>query len=220
MKKISFLGIIPARGGSKAIPRKNIKMIAGKPLIAWTIEAAKQSKWLDRFVVSTEDEEIADVSRRYGAEVIDRPKRLATDTATTLAVLQHVLTKIDAQAIVLLQPTSPVRDEGLIDLCIKKFQKQRVDNIATGFICKFMEYGTYVKRRQDLKGFFYDDGNVYVMKSDLIRSGTRYGKKVGRIEISREQNVEIDDEFDFWLAEQILLKRLNCHSEPVGRRIS
>jgi len=207
MNQISFLGIIPARGGSKAIPRKNIKMIAGKPLIAWTIEAAQRSKRLDRFVVSTDDDEIAEVSKRYGAEVIARPQKLATDTASTLAVLQHVLTKIDAKAVVLLQPTSPVREEGLIDSCIKKFQKQRVDNIATGFICKFMEYGTYAKRRQDLKGFFYDDGNVYVMKSDIIRNGTRYGKKVGRIEISREQNAEIDDDFDFWLAEQILSKR-------------
>ena len=83
-----ILGVIPARGGSKEIPRKNVKQINGKPLIAWTIEAAKESKIIDRYVVSTEDDEIAAVSREYGAEVIERPPELATDEATTLSVLQ------------------------------------------------------------------------------------------------------------------------------------
>jgi len=208
MEKVRFLGIIPARGGSKGIPRKNIKEIAGKPLIAWTIEAAKESKRLDRFVVSTEDPEIASISKKYGTEVIDRPIELATDKSTTLSVLQHVLSKIKADAVVLLQPTSPIRDKSIIDICIKKFQDVGVDSLATGFVCKFMEYGTYTQRRQDLKGFFYDDGNVYVVKSELIRSGKLVGKKAGRIETSREENIEIDDDFDFWMVEQILLKRV------------
>lgn len=203
-----ILGVIPARGGSKGIPRKNIKIIAGKPLIAWSIEAAKKSALIDRFVVSTEDKEIAAIARKYGAEVVDRPRELATDKASTLSVLQHVLTKIKTEALVLLQPTSPIRDKGLIDTCIKRFEKTGVDNLATGFICKFMEYGSYTQRRQDLKGFFYDDGNVYVLKSSLVKNGTLFGKKVERVEISREQNVEIDDEFDFWLVEQLLLKRI------------
>jgi N-acylneuraminate cytidylyltransferase len=207
MSEIKYLAVIPARGGSKGIPRKNIKMIAGKPLIAWSIEAVKKSHLVDRVVVSTEDDEIARVARRYGAEVINRPVKLATDKATTLSVLQHVLTQIPAAAVVLLQPTSPIRSEGLIDQCVRKFQKTKVDNLGTGFICKFMEYGSYVQRRQDLKGFFYDDGNVYVIKSDLIKSGKLHGKKRGTVLISREENVEIDEEFDFWLAEQILLKR-------------
>ncbi|MBP7088038.1 MAG: acylneuraminate cytidylyltransferase family protein [Candidatus Omnitrophica bacterium] len=206
MKKIPFLGIIPARGGSKGIPRKNIKIIAGKPLIAWTIEAAQKSKLLDRFIVSTEDPQIAAISKRYGAEVIERPKELASDEATTLSVLQQVLTVIEAKAIVLLQPTSPVRNKSLIDTCIKKFKETQADNLATGFICKFKEYGTYSQRRQDLKGFFYDDGNVYVVKADLIKKGKLIGKNTQRIETTREENIEIDDEFDFWLAEQILLK--------------
>lgn len=202
------LGVIPARGGSKAIPRKNIKMIAGKPLIAWTIEAAKESRLLDRFVVSTEDAEIAEISRRHGSEVIDRPLELATDEASTLSVLQHAVSIIKADAVVILQPTSPVRDLGLIDKCIERFRERKADNLATGFICKFMEYGTYTDRRQDLKGFFYDDGNVYVIKRDLINTGKTFGKNVERLEITREENIEIDDEFDFWMVEQVLLKRL------------
>lgn len=207
-----ILGVIPARGGSKGIPRKNIKMIAGKPLIVWTILAAQESKLIDRFVVSTEDPEIAAIARQYGAEVLDRPARLATDQATTLSVLQDILTKIDADNVVLLQPTSPVRSPGLIDKCIRQFKKTGVDNLGTGFICKFMAYGSYTKRRQELNGFFYDDGSVYVIKSSLIRQGKLHGKKTGQIEISREENTEIDDHFDFWLAEQVLLAR-NTNSQ-------
>ena len=202
-----ILGIIPARGGSKTIPRKNIKMIAGKPLIAWTIEAAKDSRLLDRFIVSTEDDEIAQISRKYGAQVMKRPAELATDEATTLSVLQHALSLIEADTVVVLQPTSPIRDQGLIDTCIKKFQEIMPDNLATGYICKFMEYGACHHRRQDLEGFFYDDGNVYILKGGLIKKGKTFGDKVERVLIDREQNTEIDDEFDFWIAEQILIKR-------------
>lgn len=203
-----ILGVIPARGGSKGIPRKNIKIIAGKPLIAWTIEAAKKSKLLNRFVVSTEDAEIGEISKKYGAEVIKRPVELATDEASAVSVLQHALSVIEADTIVLLQPTSPIRDGRLIDTCIKKFQETGVDNLATGFICKFVEYGSCtIVRRQEMKGFFSDDGNVYVIKSELIKNEKMFGEKVERVLISREQNIEIDDEFDFWLAEQILLKR-------------
>jgi N-acylneuraminate cytidylyltransferase len=202
-----ILGIIPARGGSKGIPRKNIKRICGKPLIAWTIEAAKQAKLLDRFVVSTEDREIAEISKEYGAEIVKRPPEFATDEATTLSVLQDVLKKINADIVVVLQPTSPIRNPGLIDQCIKMFLERNADSFATGFICKYKEYGTSNLRRQDTKGFFYDDGNVYVIKSDMVRKGERFGKKIERIEISKEENVEVDDEFDFWLVKKILEKR-------------
>jgi len=205
-----ILGVTPARGGSKGIPRKNIRELCGKPLIAWTIEAAKQSKLLDRYAVSTEDREIAEIARKYGAEVLDRPKELATDEATTLSVLQDVLKKIDAKVVVLLQCTSPIRDKGLIDRCIKRFQGTNADSLATGFTCKLLEWGTYSARKQDLKGFFHDDGNVYVVKADLIKKGKLWGKKMEKMEIGKGQNIEIDDEFDFWLAEQILKKRGTC----------
>jgi CMP-N-acetylneuraminic acid synthetase len=207
MAQTQYLGVIPARGGSKGIARKNIKMIAGKPLIVWTIEAALAAKRLDDFVVSTEDDEIASVERAAGAKVLKRPEQLASDEATTLSVLQHVQSQMPTANIVLLQPTSPVREAGLLDRCIERFENNGVDNLATGYICKLMEYGSYTKRRQELDGFFYDDGNVYVVKSELIGKGTMFGTKVEKMEIAKEQNFEIDDEFDFWLAEQILLKR-------------
>ena len=199
-----ILGITPARGGSKGIPGKNIKKISGKPLIAWTIEAAKESKMLDRYVVSTEDEEIAAISREYGADVIERAPELATDEATTLSVLQHAIEKIPCDSIVLLQATSPIRRGGLIDECIRDFIDNEYDSLATGFTCKYIEYGKNNSRRQDIEGFFYDDGNIYVIKTDLIERGERFGKKVGRKVISRWESIEIDDEFDFWLAEQTL----------------
>lgn len=203
---MNILGITPARGGSKTIPRKNIKNIAGKPLIAWTIEAAKQSKLLHDYVVSTEDKEIENVSKQYGARVIDRPQELASDEAGTLLVLQHVIKKIPADIVVLLQCTSPVREKGLIDKCIQTFLDRNADSLATGFICNLYEWGSYDnKRRQDLKGWFHDDGNVYVMKTSNIAKSEPWGKKREQFLISREQNVEIDEPFDFWLNEQILI---------------
>ena len=203
-----ILGIIPARGGSKTVPRKNIKEMCGKPLMVWTIEAAKKSRLLDRFVVSTEDKEISEVAKKHGAEVVERPPELATDTATTLSVLQDVLKRIDADVVVVLQPTSPIRGEGLIDKCIKQFLDRGADSLATGFICKYKEYGKDAKRRQDIEGFFYDDGNVYVIRAGMIKKGDRYGEKIERVLVSREESVDIDDKFDFWLAEQILRKKL------------
>ncbi len=202
-----ILGITPARGGSKGITRKNIKLIAGKPLIAWTIGAAKQSGLLDRFAISTEDQEIAGVSGEYGAQVLERPAELATDEADTLDVLKHAVENIPCDVVVLLQATSPVRRSGLIDECIREFSEGGYDSLATGFVCKYIEYGRNDLRRQDIDGFFYDDGNVYVIRADLIRKGDRYGEKICRKIISRWENVEIDDEFDFWLAEKILLEK-------------
>ena len=199
-----ILGITPARGGSKGIPRKNIKIIAGKPLVAWTIDVAKKSKLLDRYIVSTEDKKVAEIARKYGAEIIYRPPELATDEASTASVLQHAIGQINCDIIVLLQPTSPIRRPGLIDECIKEFIDNRYDSLATGFMCKYAEYGKNELRRQDVRGFFYDDGNIYVMRTDFIRKGDRYGKKIGRKIVSRQENIEIDDDFDFWIAEKIL----------------
>jgi N-acylneuraminate cytidylyltransferase len=200
-----ILGVIPARGGSKGVPRKNIRPILGKPLIAWSILAAAASREIDDFVVSTEDAEIAAVARAYGAKVIERPAALATDEATTVSVLQHVLSQRKADAVVVLQPTSPIRDRDLIDRCVARYKKSRPDNLATGYLCKFREYGTYDNlRRQDMKGFFYDDGNVYVLNPRLIKAGRWTGKKIERFLIEGAQNHEIDTEDDFLVVERLL----------------
>lgn len=205
-----ILGVTPARGGSKGLPRKNLRPLCGKPLLLWTLEAARASRLLDRHVVSTEDPEIAQAVRAWGGEVIDRPAELATDEATTLSVLQHTLTQVPADILVVLQAPCPVRDPDLIDRCIQQFLDTKADSLATGFFCTYTEYAKQRRelRRQDVQGFFYDDGNVYVMRADLVASGDRYGARIERVVTDREQQVDIDDAFDFWLAEQILKKRL------------
>jgi CMP-N,N'-diacetyllegionaminic acid synthase len=203
-----ILGITPARGGSKGIPRKNIQVVAGKPLIAWTIEAALRSKLLDEYVVSTEDEEIARIARELGARVLLRPEELAEDHVTTIEVLQHVVDALDPDVVVLLNATSPVRGRHLIDDCIRTFFDTNADSLATGFICKYEAFGEVARRRQDIEGFFYDDGNVYVIKSSLVKEGKLCNSSLRHYYTSREENINIDDPFDFWMAGQVLLRRI------------
>lgn len=202
-----ILGLIPARGGSKGVPNKNIRIIYGKPLIVWTIEKALQSYLLDEVIVSTDSEYIAAVARENGVKVMMRPANLATDTASTQDVMRYTLEKVPADILVLLQPTSPCRSEGLIDECIREFIENDYDSLATGFMCDYKEYGSNTLPRQKIQGFFYDDGNVYVIKADQILHGDRYGKRIGRKLISRYENAEIDDMYDFWLLEKILEKQ-------------
>lgn len=205
---MNLLGVIPARGGSKGIPKKNIKMIAGKPLIVWTIEHAMASKLLTRFIVSTDSDEIAAVSRGAGAECLMRPEHLAEDLTPTIDVLKHIVEQNPCDAVVLLQPTSPIRNIGRIDECIRAYLDGGHDSLATGFICKYQEFGkTEPMPRQKIEGFFYDDGNVYVTKSELVHKRRLFGADLRKFFTSREENVEIDDIFDMWIAEQILLRK-------------
>lgn len=200
------LAVIPARGGSKGLPGKNVRIMNGKPLIAWSIEAAQRASKVGRVLVSTDSEEIAQVARQFGAEVLPRPAHLATDEATTIAVLQHVAVEIpDATSFVVLQPTSPLRDDGLIDDCIENHECGGFSNLATGYWCKYQEFGSHNNmRRQDFKGFFYDDGNVYVLSRALVERGMWFGDNICRKEIARHQNFEIDDEIDFVILESLM----------------
>jgi CMP-N-acetylneuraminic acid synthetase len=207
-----ILGVIPARGGSKGIPRKNLKLIAGKPLVVWSIEAAKRSKKLDRFVVSTEDPEIADVCKKAGAEILWRPKELATDGATTIAVLQHIVKEEKPDTLVLLQPASPVRIGGLIDKAIDKFFECGCDTLGTGFTTYQYEWGTMDNvPRQQMKGWFYDDGNVYVHKTPHLREGHWFGAKREPMVIADHYNYEIDNEVQFWAVESIMQHLIQRH---------
>jgi N-acylneuraminate cytidylyltransferase len=133
------LAIIPARGGSKSIPKKNLALVAGKALIAWSIQSAHMSRFVHRVVVSTDDAEIKKTALFYGAEVIDRPAELATDEALTDPVMIHVLRDLRRREdyrpnfTVLLQPTSPVRPVGLIDECIMTLVERGASSLFTGF---------------------------------------------------------------------------------------
>jgi N-acylneuraminate cytidylyltransferase len=204
-----ILAVIPARGGSKGIPRKNLRPIAGKPLVVWSIEAAQRSKRLDRFVVSTEDAEIAEVSQRAGAEVLWRPKELATDAARTSELLQHIARTEDPDTMVLLQPTSPIRVDGLIDRAIERFLASGADTLGTGFTTFQYEWGTMDNvPRQQMKGWFYDDGNVYVHKAAHLKEGRWFGAKREAMVIEDHYNYEIDNEVQLWAVEAIMLHLL------------
>jgi CMP-N-acetylneuraminic acid synthetase len=198
--------IIPARGGSKGLPGKNIKHINGKPLISWSIKSALESKLIDEVYVSTEDLTIKKCALEYGAKVDDRPEYLASDTATTIEVLKDfILRHPEIDTLVVLQPTSPIRDSDLINSCIKKYKLGSYTNLATGFFCKIKEYGTHNNtRRQDYKGFFYDDGNVYVLDKKLVIDGSWCGINPCKYPIDRHMNYEIDDEVDFIIVESLL----------------
>jgi CMP-N-acetylneuraminic acid synthetase len=213
------LAVIPARGGSKGLPGKNIRMLHGKPLIAWSIEAAQNSRSVDRTVVSTDSEEIARVACQCGAEVLLRPPELATDEATTIAVIQHIARQIpDALAFIILQPTSPLRDAGLIDQCVAAYEQSGCSNLATGFWCKYKEFGSHNNmRRQDYKGFFYDDGSVYILPRRLAEEGRWYGHNICRHITSRHQNFEIDDEIDFIILEA-LMGRYGPMQDRIGEK--
>jgi CMP-N-acetylneuraminic acid synthetase len=200
-----ILGVIPARGGSKTIPRKNIKLLLGKPLIVWSIEAARESLLLDHFIVSTEDAEIAGISEAAGADVLVRPESLASDNATGVAVLQHVLKEIPADIIVLLLPTSPIRSDNIIDRAIDYFFAQKCDTLATGYISKHFAWGKLDGGpRQNLEGYFHDDGNIYIFKSQVLKASKWFGDCPCRMEIPHVYNLEIDTIADFWAIEGIL----------------
>lgn len=204
------LGVIPARGGSKGIPRKNIRPLLGKPLIVWSIEAAQESKLMDRFVLSTEDAEIAAVARRAGAEVLQRPRELATDSATTVSVLQHVLEHIDAETVVLLQPTSPVRVDAIVDRAIQRFLDAGCDTLATGYMSHHFDWSGATQNvpRQKLRPYFHDDGNVYVFQRDVLKAGRWTGDRLEMMEVPSIYNLEIDTLTDFWATEGILAHAL------------
>ncbi len=210
---MNIIGLIPARGGSKGLPGKNIRPLCGKPLIAWTIQDVLASRYISRCYVSTDDSSIATVARGYGAEVLDRPKDLGAGYTSMTEVMQHALTLVEADVVVLLQCTCPIRDKGLIDRCIEALTRENADSAVAGFDCMYMAYASDVAttghelQRQDYSGFFYDSGSVYVIRAELLRSGDRYGQHHAKVYIDKEQQVDIDDEFDFWLAEQIMKKR-------------
>jgi len=224
-----FLGLIPARGGSKRLPRKNILPLRGRPLIAWTIEAALGCRQLDRVIVSTDDPEIADIARAHGAEVpFLRPAELASDTASSRDVLLHALHTLTEQGehydyLVELQPTSPLRDAGDIAGAIKLLLKKNADAIvsvcptdhppewsntlpADGSLRHFFRPGIRGRRSQDLPPSYRLNGAISIFNCErLLRTGdTAMDDKAYAYIMPRERSIDIDTALDFHLAEAIL----------------
>ncbi len=224
--ELEILAIIPARGGSKGVPRKNIRLLCGKPLIAHTIEAALNSEHINRVVVSTEDQEIAEVARQYGAETIVRPAELANDSVPTAPVLEHVVGYLKetedyrADVLVLLQPTSPLRGSHHVDEALETFFGNKYDSLLSvcsshAFIWRLDRDEAYPinydfrdrPRRQDREPEYRENGAIYITKCDmLMREHSFLGGKIGFYHMPEDISIEIDTMFDFWLAEQIMSK--------------
>lgn len=225
------LAIIPARGRSKGVPRKNIRDLCGKPLVAWSIEKARRSRHVDAVLVTTDSEEIADVARRYGAAVpFLRPAELATDHASIYDVIRHALAYYrDAEGqefdyTVLLEPTSPLREDDDVDRMLEALEA-RVDQfdavvsvgrvgehpsimkrlMADGGIEPFCGELTQTTRRQDNAPAYFPFGVAYIAKTRaLLEENTFYTRRCLGFPIKRYQNYEIDDIYDWVCVESVM----------------
>lgn len=224
------IAIIPARGGSKGIPRKNIKLLAGKPLIAYSIEAALKSKYIDKIIVSTEDDEIAEISKNYGAEIIKRPEELARDDSTTIEVVKHVLGVLEKEnkqfgIIILLQPTSPLRKTEDIDKATELFLKGTCESIVSvceavknphwslkikdNYLKPLFDWNFFLnKRRQELPTTYFLNGAIYITTvENLIKYNSFFNEKVTPYFMPSYRSVDIDEPLDFKFAEFLLCEQ-------------
>lgn len=227
------VGIIPARGGSKRIPRKNIRLLAGKPLIAYTIEAALRSTHLERLIVSTDDEEIAEISKQYGAEIpFLRPASLAEDSTPDQPVLRHTLewlreyNKYEPDIVLNLRPTTPFKTPQTIDRVIQITADTGADIVRTMTLVEGVHHPYWMYtlsedrdalpfmdgievtpyyQRQLLPPVYRINGVVDAYKTTVIESGNILDNHNMRaVVISEEESIDIDTEFDFKLCEFIL----------------
>jgi CMP-N,N'-diacetyllegionaminic acid synthase len=228
MSRSDTVALIPARGGSKGIPDKNIKEIGGKPLIAWSIEQALASSRIDRVFVSTDSQLIAEIAQDYGAEVpFLRPSYLASDTASTESVMSHFLDWFGAneerapRRIILLQPTSPVRLPGRIDQSIEQFEAEKGDALLSvseqrNFLWKYEDgkpkafYDfTCRPRRQDIGDedqFWFENGSIYISDVEqFIKNKNRLFGNIVAFPMSDAESFEIDEPID-WLLVEVLIK--------------
>ncbi|MES2239814.1 MAG: acylneuraminate cytidylyltransferase family protein [Bacteroidota bacterium] len=226
---MKILAIIPARGGSKGVPGKNNKLLGGKPLMGYTIEQAIASHSFAKIIVSTDDESITKTAIDFGAEVpFIRPSELATDTASSIAVVQHAVDFLESKneffdAVCLLQTTSPFREKGFINKAIEKFSSTNLDALVSvlqvphqynphwvfeadknGILQIATGEKEIIKRRQDLPEAFFRDGAIYLTKVELIKKGTFYGEKLSYFKSNPTLYVNIDTMEDWIQAEQKL----------------
>jgi CMP-N-acetylneuraminic acid synthetase len=228
----SIIGLIPARGGSKRLPRKNIRPLLGKPLIVWTIEQALASEYLDRVIVSTDSEEIAEMSKKYGAEVpFMRPKELATDETKSVDVVLHALKYFEEienyspDIVVLLQPTSPLRTKEDIDKAIEIFYRNRCKSLISvyeapnHYLWLFEVKGEFLKpldciysklNNNVLPYLYVPNGAIYIADVETIKKyKTFYIEKLSYYIMPYERSIDIDTELDLIVAETILGRKFN-----------
>ena len=228
----TILAIIPARGGSKGLPDKNIKDLCGKPLIGWTIEQSKASKVIDEIFVSTDSLKISNVAKEYGVNVpILRPEELAKDSSSSMDVVDHVLSYFENKNtffdyILLLEPTSPLRKDNDLDSAIKlAIENESVDGVISlgevhmehpmivkklnqkGKIESYIENVKKISQRQQTDKAYFPYGVIYMIKTKVFRNKrTFYTNNIIPYFIERWQNYEVDDIYDFIAIEAIFKK--------------
>lgn len=226
---MDIASIIPARGGSKGIPRKNIKLLNGKPIISYSIEASISCNLIDGTFVSTEDSEIYEVSKSYGAEVIKRPHELAEDTSSSIDVILHALDYLEnngrlPDAFVLLQPTSPLRTsediknavelfdvsdcDSLVSVCKLNHQALLNFSLENDYLVQNTDENFFKSRRQDMPTYYNLNGAIYITTVEFIRENKSfYGKKTVPYIMPQERSVDLDTPFDFKFIEFLLGER-------------
>lgn len=231
-KNKTILALIPARGGSKKLPRKNIRPLLGKPLIVWTIEQALSSKYLDRVIVSTDDKEIANVALKYGIEIpFIRPDELATDNALAIDNYIYTIDRLNKEEnanineFVALNPTTPLRSPRDIDDAIKLFFQKNADSVIS--ICESPQPPLWAKKinnsgkilnyfnsdvdnvnRQDLEQAYLPNGAIYVLKFSLLKNKySFYSEKTYGYIMPAERSLDIDSSMDFEFAEFLMRKK-------------
>jgi CMP-N-acetylneuraminic acid synthetase len=233
MADLTCLGVIPARGGSKGIPRKNLALLAGRPLLAYTCDAARACRRLARVIVSTDDAEIAAGARAGGVDVpFVRPAELSADDTPMLAVARHALDACELEAgamydaVVILQPTSPLRPASAIDAAIERMKETGADTVVTvvrvphafepGSLMRLDERGRLVPgsdaplvlRRQDKPVLFARNGPaVLVIRRATLVGGSLYGPHVEPLEMAARESVDVDGPEDLALAEALIGRR-------------
>lgn len=230
----TVLAVIPARAGSKGLPGKNIRPLCGKPLIAWSIEAGLAAKHVDKVLVSTDGVEIADTARRHGADVpFLRPAELAADTTPTLPVIEHALAHLSSTVglsfdiVVLLEPTSPLREPDDVDRMLQKLTDRWNDFDAVVSVGEVREHPSIMKRlvgdeiepfcpdlppttrRQDNAVAYFPYGVAYIAKTQtLLSERTFYPRRSTWYPLQRHQTYEIDDYLDFVCVEAIMRSQM------------
>jgi CMP-N,N'-diacetyllegionaminic acid synthase len=219
---VTVLAIVPARGGSKGLPHKNIALLEGEPLIIHTLRAAREALSIDRIVVSTDDHEIAAIAKNAAADVIDRPPELAGDDSPTEAALLHVLETLAARGeqppdyVVTLEPTSPLRTAALIDACVARAIAEHAGSVMT--VAETHEslgrledgrfsflFPDQPRRRQLREPLYRESGAVYVTRTDALLATHRVlAEPVYGVVVPDEQAVDINTPLDFVVATAIL----------------
>jgi CMP-N-acetylneuraminic acid synthetase len=226
-----IIAVIPARGGSKSVPEKNIRPLGGKPLIAWSIETAKQVPEIDRVIVSTDDSKIAGIGRQYFAEVYDRPAHLATDQALVIDALKDLVTRLlmekdPVEIILLLEPTCPFRNAEDVKACAALVASDGYDSAATFTDAELNPHRAWKITghtpeifipgavpwlpRQQLPPAYQLNGAVYAMQLPGLmgsRQSVLFGR-IGALKMPRSRSVDINDSIDFLVAEQVANQKI------------